>query len=113
MRRARVAYQQATDSLQGVNEALTIDINTLKSELDNSQIRIVASERRTNDLIRARDSVYAFVDELRPWYDYYKHEAQRNWLKKLFKAGDVPRPDGSEPSFDGDATSTQLEALKP
>jgi len=113
MRKARVEFELALDSLRAEYVALEIDRDALKGELDNDRIRIVASERQKNELMRTRDSLYAWVDDVRPWYDYYKHESRRNWLKKLFSADDAARPAGAEPTFATPAPATELEAQRP
>ncbi|GAB4322736.1 MAG: hypothetical protein Kow0074_14550 [Candidatus Zixiibacteriota bacterium] len=113
LRRANTAHQKMADSLKAVAESVTMDLRTCQTELASAESRIVASERRINSLIRTRDSLYVFVDEVKPWYDYYRHEARRNWLKKLLGAGDAQKPETPEPVFGTEPPPTELEAARP
>jgi hypothetical protein len=110
---ARERYQRSMDSLSAHNAALRLDIDRWKSEMEVANMQIRATERHANDLIRTRDSLYAFVDAVYPWYQYYKHEAGRNWAKKLFGAGRADTPSKAEPVFGSEGTGQELEALQP
>lgn len=113
LRNARNTHRSEADSLTAVAESVKMDLRTCQTELASAESRITASERRINTLVNSRDSLYAFVDEVRPWYEYYRHEAQRNWLKKLFGAGDAQSPEIPEPTFGNNAPAMELEAVRP
>ena len=110
---ARVRHERALDSLWGINSALVLDVDRWAQQLENAEITIANLEQRANRFRLERDSVYAFVDDLRPWFDYYKHESRRNWFKKLFAAGDATKPGDPEPSFESTGPSVELEAQRP
>ncbi|MBD3299554.1 MAG: hypothetical protein GF341_12925 [candidate division Zixibacteria bacterium] len=113
LRGARDMRRYMVDSLKAVVASVDADRRTCYTELTSAESRIKASERRINELTNTRDSLFAFMDDVEPWYAHYKHEAQRNWLKKLFSAGDMEQPDVPEPSFDADTPPADLEAARP
>lgn len=112
LREARDMRQYMVDSLTAVVASVDADRRTCYTELASAESRIKASERRINELTNTRDSLFAFMDDVKPWYAYYKHEAQRNWLKKLFSAGDRDQPDVPEPSFEAEGPPADLEAAR-
>ena len=111
LRAARAEYSASVDSLEAVNFALQIDLNRWKAEVENSAIRVRATERQANEFIHARDSLYEFVDAVRPWYDYYTQEAGRGWTAKLFGAGRAVEPGSPEPVVVRNEVTTRLEVL--
>jgi len=113
LQEARTQYQATVDSLEAVTLTQETELDRWKTELENVKMRVTATERQKNDLIRTRDSLYAFIDDVQPWYDYYKNEARRNWLKKLFGAGDAEKPETTEPTFMPTETPEDLEAMRP
>ncbi len=113
LREAKDMREHMVDSLRAVVVSVESDRRTCYTELASAESRIKASERRINDLTNTRDSLFAFIDEVEPWFAYYKNEAQRNWLKKLFGAGDMAKPEVPEPSFDIESPPADLEAVRP
>jgi chromosome segregation ATPase len=98
---ARAEYDNSVKRLAAENEALRIDLRSWKSEAEDSRIRVRATERYTNTVIRTRDSLHQFVDAVRPWYSYYANEAGRGWTAKLFGAGKADAPGTPEPVVAG------------
>ncbi len=109
---AQTRYAATMDSLAAENFALTIDLHSWKTEVENSSIRILASERKINDLVRSRDSLSEYVDALGPWYEYYTREAGRGWTAKLFGAGKAPVPGSAEPVMVRRDSSEGLEVQR-
>lgn len=116
----RTRCEKSLDSLRGVVQTAEEQAEGLGTRLQDAEAQIAALEQQTeglgserDDLRRERDSLFTFVDEVRPWYDYYRQEAQRNWLKKLFGAGNAEKPDSPEPSFEVTPPPVDLEAQRP
>ena len=106
---ARAECTKALDSLNVVKMAVQSDLKTCETDLTDTQMRLETSELHAGSLMQTRDSLFGFVDDVRPWYGYYKQESHRNWLKKLFGAGRAKKPEKAEPSFDTKTTPANLE----
>jgi chromosome segregation ATPase len=103
---ATAQYNDTLDSLSSLLAAMQQGLNACESNLQESQTRWDASQALTDNLIQTRDSLYAFVDDVRPWLAYYRKESHRNWLKKLFGAGRAKKPESEELSFEAQAQDT-------
>lgn len=109
----RRRYETTIDSLNGINDMNQEQISNLLAQVQNGEAQVALLQEDNNGLTRQRDSVYAFMDRVQPWYDYYKHESQRNWLKKLFGAGNAGKPEVTEPEFNSTPPPVDLEAHRP
>lgn len=116
----RTRLEKSLDSLRGVLQAAEELTASLDTRLNDAQADIGALQQRADglgserdNLQIERDSLFAFVDAVRPWYDYYRSQSQRNWLKKLFGAGNAEKPNDPEPSFDVTPPAPDLEAQQP
>ena len=109
----RRRFQTTIDSLQGANDMNADQISRLLAQVQNGEAQVALLQDENNGLTRERDSVYAFMDRVEPWYDYYKHQSHRNWLKKLFGAGHSVKPDVTEPEFKSAPPAVDLEAKRP
>jgi chromosome segregation ATPase len=108
----RDTHRRTADSLNQVKLALEGTVKereTMVASLE-TQLKVALDESDRN---RAqKDSLLAFIDDLRPWYEYYKKDSGRNWAKKLFGAGRAKKPTTVEPTFQP-RVEPNLEAERP
>jgi exonuclease VII small subunit len=112
---ARKQLKQAGDDLarrDATLDSLNREYQTQMTNLRDVQGQLAGTQQTLTAVTNQRDSVYAFVDQLRPWYDYYKKDSGRNWAKKLFGAGRAKKPTKPEPEFKT-PTPGQLEVTAP
>jgi chromosome segregation ATPase len=115
LRVARKQLKQAGDDLarrDATLDSLNREYQTQMTNLRDVQGQLAGTQQTLTAVTNQRDSVYAFVDQLRPWYDYYKKDSGRNWAKKLFGAGRAKKPTKPEPEFKT-PTPGQLEVTAP
>ncbi len=93
-------------------DSLTHEYQAQMANLRDVQTQLAGTQQTVTAVTNQRDSIYAFVDQLRPWYDYYKKDSGRNWAKKLFGAGRAKKPTHPEPEFKT-PTPAQLEVTAP
>jgi chromosome segregation ATPase len=108
----RDVHRRSLDSANQVRMALESDVKERETQVASleTQLQVALTE---SDRIRAqKDSLLAFVDDLRPWYEYYKKDSGRNWAKKLFGAGRAKKPTTPEPAFQP-RVEPNLEAERP
>lgn len=96
---ARDKHRRTIDSLGTMRATLESTINENRATVASLESQLTMAQGDAERYRGQRDSLLAFVDDLRPWYDYYKHEAGRNWAKKLFGAGRGKKPTAAEPAF--------------
>ncbi len=86
------------------NERLTSVVAELEKSLSQTGDTTVAlvSTRATLQKTTVRlDRHVAFVQQMRPWYEKWKHDAtERNFLEKIFGADKATAPMIPEPNFD-------------
>jgi chromosome segregation ATPase len=99
LKSARADYQKSLDSLQTVRLALESTIQTQKTKLDDAETQLTNLQQDIDRVSEQKDSVYAVINRVRPWLDYYRQEAGRSWIKKLFGAGRAAKPTMPEPSL--------------
>lgn len=113
LRTVRAQFTHVRDSLTMANAALEQRIRNWETQMANTEAQIATLQERTGVLVSERDSLHGFVERVQPWYDYYRQEAHRNWLKKVFGAGRGHKPDAPEPTFPPTTTQERLEAKAP
>jgi chromosome segregation ATPase len=109
---ARDKHRRTIDSLGTMRATLESTINEHRATVASLESQLTMAQGDAEKYRGQRDSLLAFVDDLRPWYDYYKHEAGRNWAKKLFGAGHGKKPTTAEPAF-RTPPAPELEAGRP
>jgi septal ring factor EnvC (AmiA/AmiB activator) len=108
----RARYATSMDSLAAEKFALQIDLDRWKAEVEHSSMVNLAAERKIIAVEQARDSLSEFVEAVRPWYDYYSHEAGRGWPAKLFGADKADAPGTAEPVLVSGGDETVLEVQR-
>lgn len=97
---AREAFQKSLDSLHGIRLALDSTVRSQQARIQGTETQLASLQEDILRVSGEKDSVYAVIDRVRPWLDYYRQEASRNWLKKLFGAGRAKKPQPAiEPSL--------------
>lgn len=112
LKSARAQFARTVDSLNGQNTVLMQQVRDWEAQMQNAEAQIASLQEQSAGYMRERDSLYAFVDDVKPWYDYYKQESRRNWLKKIFGAGRGKKPVDAEPVFAA-PTARDFEAHRP
>lgn len=93
-------------------DSLTREYQVQMNNLRDVQAQLAGTQQTLTTVTNQRDSIYAFTDQLKPWYDYYKKDSGRNWAKKLFGRGRAKKPTHPEPEFKT-PTPAQLEVTAP
>jgi chromosome segregation ATPase len=93
-------------------DSLTREYQTQMNNLRDVQAQLAGTQQTLTTVTNQRDSIYAFTEQLKPWYDYYKKDSGRNWAKKLFGRGRAKKPTTVEPEFKT-PTPAQLEVTAP
>lgn len=96
---ARSEYQRSLDSLQTIKFALDSTVRFQQVKIQGAESQVASLQQDIQRVSGEKDSVYAVIDRVRPWLDYYRVEAKRNWFKKLFGAGRAKKPPAPEPSL--------------
>lgn len=108
----RNAHRRSIDSLDQVRLALENTANERATTISSLETQLTIVQTEADRLRGQKDSLLAFVEDLKPWYDYYKKDSGRNWAKKLFGAGRAKKPTTPEPAFQP-RIEPNLEAEKP
>lgn len=109
---ARDQYRKSVDSLNQVNTGLMDSVRSQLTRITGLESQLTTVQADLDKTRGQRDNLLAFNDQMRPWFDYYKKEAGRNWLKKVFGAGRGQKPTTTEPAFPS-AIPADLEAANP
>jgi len=99
LRTARTEFQRALDSLQFIRADLDNKVRTQNERLASAEAQLTSTQQEIEQVTGQRDSVLGLIEHTRPWLDYYKQEAKRNWVKKLFGAGRAKKPPTPEPAL--------------
>ncbi|MBI5868022.1 MAG: hypothetical protein HZB43_06990 [candidate division Zixibacteria bacterium] len=94
---ARAEFEKSLDSLQGIKYALDTTVRSQQFRIQGAETQVASLQQDILRVSGEKDSVYAVIDRVRPWLDYYKQESKRNWFKKLFGAGRAKKPQAPEP----------------
>lgn len=108
----RSLHRKSVDSLNQVKVALENTVTDREATISGLESNLTMTQVERDRLQGQKDSLLAFVDDLKPWYDYYKKDSGRNWAKKLFGAGRATKPTTPEPIFQP-RVEPDLEAQKP
>lgn len=99
MQTERDTHRRSLDSANQVRMALENTVQERETMVKSLETQLSIALTESEKLHRQRDSLLAFTDDLRPWYEYYKKDSGRNWAKKLFGAGRAKKPTTPEPAF--------------
>ena len=108
----RDTHRKALDSANQVRMALESDVQERETMVNSLETQLKVAMTEAEKIRAQKDSLLAFVDDLRPWYEYYKKDSGRNWAKKLFGAGRAKKPTSPEPEFQP-RVEPNLEAERP
>jgi chromosome segregation ATPase len=108
----RNLHRRSVDSLNQVRANLETTVAEREATIGGLESQLTMTTDERDRLQGQKDSLMAFVDDLRPWYEYYKKDSGRNWAKKLFGAGRAKKPTTPEPTF-APRVEPDLEAQKP
>ena len=108
----RNMHRKSVDSLNQVRVTLEGTVAEREATIGGLEAQLTLTQAEADRLKGQKDSLLAFVDDLKPWYDYYKKDSGRNWAKKLFGAGRAKKPTTPEPVFQP-RVEPDLEAQKP
>ena len=97
LKTARTEFEKSLDSLQGIKYALDSTVRTQQLKIQGAETQVASLQQDILRVSGEKDSVYAVIDRVRPWLDYYKQESKRNWFKKIFGAGRAKKPQAPEP----------------
>ncbi len=79
--------------------ALESDVKERETMVASLETQLKVALTESEKIRLQKDSLLAFIDDVKPWYDYYKKDSGRNWAKKLFGAGRAKKPTTPEPTF--------------
>jgi hypothetical protein len=88
-------------------DSLLAEINTVFSDtnITLTEVRQELGNEKVMSQVKSD-----FIDNVRPWYAKYKHDAtHRNFLQVLFASGKAKKPTNAEPSFE--SLKTTLDSL--
>lgn len=108
----RAANRRTVDSLHQVRMTLEGQVKERETMVQSLETQLTVAQTEADRMRAQKDSLLAFIDDVRPWYDYYKKDSGRNWVKKLFGAGRAKKPTTPEPVFQP-RVEPDLEAERP
>lgn len=96
----RDTHRRSVDSLNQVRMALESDVKERETMVASLETQLQVALTESEKIRLQKDSLLAFIDDVKPWFDYYKKDSGRNWAKKLFGAGRAKKPTTPEPAFE-------------
>lgn len=112
LQRERDAHRVVLANAENVRQTLENDVKERDAMVGSLETQLNVALTESEKIRIQRDSVLAFVEDLKPWYDYYKKDSGRNWAKKLVGAGRAKKPTTVEPAFQP-RVEPNLEAERP
>ena len=112
LQKERDAHRIVLENAENVRLTLENDVKERDAMVGSLETQLTVALTESEKIRIQRDSVLAFVEDLKPWYDYYKKDSGRNWAKKLFGAGRAKKPTTVEPEFQP-RVEPNLEAERP
>lgn len=108
----RDAHRVVLENANQVRLTLENDVRERETQVASLETQLTVALTESDKIRAQKDSLLAFVDDLRPWFEYYKKDSGRNWAKKLVGAGRAKKPTSVEPAFQP-RVEPNLEAERP
>jgi chromosome segregation ATPase len=112
LQKERDAHRVVLENANNVRLTLENDVKEREAMVYSLETQLSVAVTESDRIRGQRDSVLAFVEDLKPWYEYYKKDSGRNWAKKLVGAGRAKKPTTVEPAFQP-RVELNLEAERP